>query len=238
MPKRCLRGTAGLPFHVMNRGVRRATLFYSHGDFAAFVKVMVEAAARVPMRLIAFSLMPNHWHLVLWPLDDTGLTRYTGWLSLTHACRWQRVHGTRGIGPVYQSRFKAVPIQTNRHFLTACRYVESNAVRAGLVKKALDWPWGSASEQPGAPMPVLADWPVPKPPGWPALLDEPQTDSDIDHIRGCIARSAPIGSEEWCAEVAARLGWTSGLKPPGRPRGTPGRTETTPGVITRKPLPE
>lgn len=58
----------------MNRGVRRATLFHSHGDFAAFVNVMVEAAARVPMRLIAFSLMPNHWHMVLWPLDETGLT--------------------------------------------------------------------------------------------------------------------------------------------------------------------
>jgi putative transposase len=224
VPRRCLRGTAGLAFHVINRGVRRATLFYSHDDFAAFVRVMVEAAARVPMRLIAFSLMPNHWHMVLWPLDDTGLTRYTGWLSLTHACRWQRVHETRGTGPVYQGRFKAIPIETNRYFITACRYVERNAVRAGLVERARNWPWSSASEQPGAPMPILADWPIPRPPGWSELLDEPQTQADLDHVRRCISRSAPMGDDAWREAVATTLGWTTGLRTVGRPR--------------RKPLPE
>jgi putative transposase len=205
----------------MNRGARRATLFHSRADFAAFVNVMVEAAARVPMRLIAFSLMPNHWHMVLWPLDDTGLTRYAGWLSLTHACRWQWVHDTRGVGHVYQGRFKAIPIETNRYFTTVCRYVERNAVRAGLVKSARDWPWGSASEHPGAPMPALADWPMPRPPDWAQLLDEPQADADLDYVRGCISRSAPMGDDAWCEAVATTLGWTTGLRPVGRPpRGT------------------
>jgi putative transposase len=51
------------------------------------------------------------------------------------------VHETRGTGPVYQGRFKALPIETNRHFITVCRYVERNAVRAGLVTRARDWPW-------------------------------------------------------------------------------------------------
>jgi putative transposase len=202
----------------MNRGVHRATLFHSRADFAAFVNVMVEAAARVPMRLIVFSLMPNHWHLVLWPPAETSLTRYTGWLTLTHACRWQRVHETRGIGPVYQGRFKAIPIETDRYFTTVCRYVERNAVRAGLVKRACDWPWSSASEHPGATMPPLDDWPVPRPPGWSALLDQPEADADIRRVRECISRSAPLGTEEWCAEIAASLGWTSGLRRAGRPR--------------------
>jgi putative transposase len=218
MPRRLRCGTAGLAFHAMNRGVRRSTLFHADSDFAAFVKVMVEAAARVPMRLLAFAVMPNHWHLVLWPLDDTGLTRYTGWLSLTHACRWQRVHDTRGLGPVYQGRFKAVPVENNEQLLKVCHYVERNPLRAGLVERARDWPWSSASAHPGAPRPPVYDWPPLRSPAWQDLLDRPQATSDLDRIRTCIARSAPMGSEDWCAEVVARLGWKSGLRPAGRPR--------------------
>ena len=182
----------------------------------------------------AQSLAPG----ALAPGRDGELSEYLRWLTVTHSQRRHAHHHSAGTGPLYQGRFKSFPIQEDDHLLRVCRYVERNPVRAGLVKRARDWPWGSASEQPGAPMPVLADWPVPKPPGWPALLDEPQTDADIDHIRGCIARSAPIGSEEeWCEEVAARLGWTSR---PEAPRSTSRNTrpETTPGVITRKPLRE
>jgi putative transposase len=218
VPRRLLHGTAGLAFHVMNRGERRSTLFFSHTDYAAFIATMIEAAVRVPMRLIALQLMPNHWHLVLWPFDDTGLTRYTGWLSLTHACRWQRVHGTRGTGPVYQGRFKAIPIETGEHFLTVCRYVERNAVRAGLVERASDWPWSSASAHPGAPMPALHEWPVPRPPGWNDILDRPEPGADIERIRRCVSRSAPIGDDPWFDDVVARLSWTTGLRPAGRPR--------------------
>jgi putative transposase len=218
MPRRLRQGTAGLAFHVMNRGVRRATLFSSPHDYAAFMKVMNEAAERVSIRLLGFALMHNHWHLVLWPCDDTGLTLYVGWLSLTHACRWHRAHGTLGTGPVYQGRFKAIPIQTSEHLLTVCRYVERNPVRARLVERARDWPWSSASEYPGAPTPPLHEWPVPRPPGWNDLIDRPEPTIDLDCLRGCVARSSPFGDEAWRAAVADRLQWSTGLRAAGRPR--------------------
>ena len=87
--------------------------------------------------------MPNHWHLVLWPRQDRDLSRFMGWLTLTHTQRWHAHRGTGGTGHVYQARFKSFPVQADEHFLTVCRYVERNALRAKLVKRAADWRWCS-----------------------------------------------------------------------------------------------
>ena len=54
-------------FHVLNRGNSRDQIFHKEADFLAFEKVMAETMERVPMRIISYCLMPNHWHLVLWP---------------------------------------------------------------------------------------------------------------------------------------------------------------------------
>ena len=71
---------------------------------------------------------------------------------------------------MYQGRYKSVPLQEEAHLLTALRYVEANAVRAGLVNNALNWRWSSATATPAA-LPILTAWPVSKPPDWLALLN-------------------------------------------------------------------
>ena len=65
------------------------------------------------------------------------------WLTLTHTQRWHAHHHTTGTGHLYQGRFKSFPVQSDEHFLTVCRYVERNALRANLVKRAEDWLWNS-----------------------------------------------------------------------------------------------
>src|SRR5208337_3088457 len=101
-------------------------------------------------RLLAYCVMPNHWHLIVWPRQDGELSRFVGWLTLTHTQRWHAQRHTRGSGHVYQGRFKSFPVQGDEHFLTACRYVERNALRANLVERAEAWRWCSlAMVQPG-----------------------------------------------------------------------------------------
>ena len=78
--------------------------------------------------------MPNHWHLVLWPPRDSQLSAYMQRLTTAHMRRWHAHRGTRGTGPVYQGRFKSLPIQEDGHLLTVCRCVERNPLRANLVK--------------------------------------------------------------------------------------------------------
>src|SRR5262249_17984231 len=111
MPRRLRFASGGFVYHVLNRAVGRSTLFAKEGDYAAFEKVLREADQFMPMRLLAFCLMPNHWHLVLWPKEDGQLSDYMRWLTVTHTQRWHAHHHTSGTGPVYQGRFKSFPVQ-------------------------------------------------------------------------------------------------------------------------------
>ena len=71
------------------------------------------------------------------------MSRFTGWLTLTHTQRWHAHRHNTGSGHLYQGRFKSFPVQDDGHFFTVCRYVERNALRANLVQRAEDWRWGS-----------------------------------------------------------------------------------------------
>ena len=228
-PKRVTAG--GLAYHVLNRGNGRMTLFEDADDYAAFERVLAEAVQRTGMRLCAYCVMPNHWHLVVWPRRDGELSEFVGWLTLTHTQRWHAHRGTAGGGHVYQGRFKSFPIERDDHFLTVCRYVERNALRAGLVEagsggsggRAEDWPWSSLwLSTYGAPAdgeaPELSDWPVDRPRGWAARVNRPQTDAELAALRRSVERGCPFGGAAWVKRTASRLGLDTTLRPRGRPR--------------------
>ena len=140
-PKRAADG--GLIYHVLNRANARMPIFEKEGDYEAFEAVLQEAVERTETRLLAYCLLANHWHLIVWPREDGELSKFTGWLTLTHTQRWHAHRGTTGSGHLYQGRFKSFPVQDDDHYYTVCRYAERNALRAGLVERAEDWRWGS-----------------------------------------------------------------------------------------------
>ena len=123
------------------------------------------------MRVLAYVLMPNHWHLVLWPEHDGAVSAYMQWLEGTHACHFNGRY--RHSGAVYQRRFTSVPVYDPMQLLRVLRYVEANPVRAGLVTRADCWNWSSASP---ASSVLLTPSPVPRPPQWLDLLSDPTLD--------------------------------------------------------------
>src|SRR6185312_10489513 len=152
MARKPRHAPGGIAYHVMNRTWGAIDLFADAGDYEAFERVLAEAAAREPsMRVCAYCLMPNHFHLVLWPARDGQLSQFMQWLSMTHAQRWHAHRRTGGRGHLYQSRFRSFPIQRDEHFLSVCRYVERNPLRANLVDRAEDWRWGSLWARTGDP---------------------------------------------------------------------------------------
>ena len=188
----------------MNRGAKRALMFREARDYLAFEALLQEhiSAPQNCVALFAYCLMPNHWHLVVSPGAAVALSTFMHRLTTAHARSWQYSNGTAGQGAVYQGRFRAIPIQNDRHFLTVCRYVERNAQRASLVARAEDWPWSSLWRRTQEiDVPWLAPWPLNRPSTWTADVNQPQTLGEVDAIRRAIRRGLPFGDDEWTRAV-------------------------------------
>ena len=211
-------------YHALNRGVARLPLFEKDGDYEAFERVVVEAAAEHPTRILGYCLMPNHWHFVLWPRAEGELTAFLRWLTHTHTQRWHAHYHTSGTGHLYQGRFKAFPVEEDEHLYTVLRYVERNPLRAGLVARAEDWRWSSLGRRHSGreeKQPLLHAWPVPRPKGWAERVNRPQTNAEMEAIRQSVARGQPFGSESWRLRTVKRLGLEYTVRRPGRPRKVP-----------------
>jgi REP element-mobilizing transposase RayT len=148
MPRTLRASAGGYCYHVLNRGNERARVFHDDDDYHGFVALLREACARVPMRLIGYCAMPNHFHLVLWPHEDGDLSLWMQWLLTTQAHGYRMRY--RGSGHVWQGRFKSFPIEEDEHLLTVLRYVERNPLRAGLVGRAEEWLWSSPLKKKGS----------------------------------------------------------------------------------------
>jgi putative transposase len=147
MPRRPRSSTARHYYHVINRAAGKSPLFTRSRDYREFLGILREGLAKHPAPLVAFCIMSNHWHLVVGPMGTKSLSRLMHWVSTTHAVRFRRRQKTLGEGPVYQGRFKSHPIEEAGSLVRICRYVERNALTAGLVRRAQDWPWGSLADR-------------------------------------------------------------------------------------------
>jgi putative transposase len=211
----------GLVYHVLNRAVARLALFEQDADYQAFQRVLAEAMEKHPTRLLGYCVMPNHWHLVIWPRQEGELTEFVRWLTHTHVMRWHAHHQTSGSGHLYQSRFKSFPVQTDEHFYALLRYVERNARRANLVDRAEEWRWSSLwLRRYGGPdaNKLLHAWPLPEPAHWLRLVNRPQSEAELKAIRQALRRGSPFGTSQWQVRTARRLGLEWTLRPRGRPR--------------------
>lgn len=211
----------GYVYHALNRANGKRRIFDHDGDYRAFEAILAEAQARVPTRILAWCLMPNHWHLLLQPREDGELSRFVRLVTLTHAQRWHAHRGTAGSGHLYQGRFKSFIVQDDAHFIAVCRYVEANAYSARLVKRAEDWRWGSLWRSRNGPLssgPVLHPWPVSRPSAWLEYVNEKPPAQETEDLRRCARRSQPYGDPKWVEQVAAELGLDSTLRPRGRPK--------------------
>ena len=195
-------------------------IFTKDEDFAAFESVLEEAVERTGTRLLSYVLMGNHWHLVVWPQEDDELSRFVGWLTLTHTQRWHAHHRSAGSGHLYQGRFKSFPVQDDEHFLTVCRYVERNPLRAKLVTRAEEWRWSSLyrwHSGTAAEKLLLSAWPVRRNSGWIGHVNAPQTEAELMALRRSVNRGSPYGDEAWSVTATRALGLESTTRPQGRP---------------------
>ena len=218
MPRIARVAPGGVIYHVLNRGNGRMRLFYKDQDQAAFLKLLAEVKEVVPVGVLAYCLMSNHWHLVLWPREDGQLSNFMLRLSTAHVRRHHAHYHHQSGGHLYQGRFKNFPVQQDAHFLTLYRYVEANPLRAKMVARAQEWQWSSLHARLGTPPSTLLDeWPVERPADWVEIVNTACKPEDLSALRLSVTRGRPFGSPAWVDRTARRLGLEFTLRERGRP---------------------
>lgn len=208
-------------YHVINRSNGRFLIFNTARDYLVFEKLLLETKELVDMRILAYIIMPNHWHIVLYPKKDGDLGTFMHRLTNAHTRKVHAITKTNGSGHLYQGRYKSFLVDTDSYLLAVIKYVERNAVRAQLVHRCENWRWGSAYRRINGtkeerklldPLPTLL------PRGyveWINTLDNPQ---HIELIRIATRKGVPYGRESWVSRMVTDYHLESTLHPPGRPK--------------------
>jgi putative transposase len=208
-------------YHVINRANARLSIFNKDKDYEAFEKIIEEARDRYSMRILAYCIMPNHWHFVLNTRKEGDLNLFMQWLTLTHTQRWHAHYHSVGYGHLYQGRYKSFLIQNEQYLLTVCKYVESNALRAKLSKKTEDWRWSSIWRRKNGSLKqkgILSSWPMRIPPGYLESINRLQTDNELESMRESVNKSKPFGNDSWLDKIVKKFGLEMTLRRPGRPK--------------------
>jgi putative transposase len=192
-------------------------IFRQPQDYHAFLECLGQGLERYRVDLLAWCVMPNHWHLVLRPRGQRQLQEFMHWLTVTHVRRHHGHHG-QASGHLYQGRYKHFPVAEDSYFLALCRYVEANGLRAGLVAIAEAWPWSSLHQRLHRQShPPLTDWPLDRPRDWTALVNEAMAPQQLQQLREHVVRDRPLGTPAWVGRMAIRLGLVQTIHPRGRP---------------------
>jgi putative transposase len=212
MPRRRLAGCGGFVFHVMNRSAKQLTLFDGPSEYQMFLQVLADAETACPIRLLEYCVMPNHWHLLVWPERDDQLSRYMRWITGVHAQRWRQSRGQPGKGAVYQGRYRWVAVQNGKHYDVARRYIQQNPVRAQFVGCQEDWPWSSASPEPTLVRPTLARGPLSLDGRHENPIDRLLDAETAHQMRIRLRSGQPFGDPKWSLALEVRTWLTAVLE--------------------------
>ena len=206
-------------YHVINRANGRYRIFNTKEDYLVFERLLTETKELIDMRILAYTVMPNHWHMVLWPKRDGDLGRFMHRLTNAHTRKVHALTNTNGTGHLYQGRYKSFLIDADNYFLAVIRYVERNSVRAKLLRRCEDWQWGSAHRRlrgTKEEKKLLDLSPTPLPRGYRDWINRPDSTEDIGFIRTSIVKGAPYGRGDWVDKMVVKHNLESTLRSPGR----------------------
>jgi len=127
-------------YHVLSRGNERKEIFRDEKDHLRFLDTLGKMVERFKLEVHAYVLMKNHFHLLV-HTKEANLSRAIQWLGVSYSVWFNRRH--QRSGHLFQGRFKSFLIENDRYFTAMCLYIHGNPLRAGIVKRLLDYWWSS-----------------------------------------------------------------------------------------------
>ena len=187
MPRRNRIFIEGLSAHIIVRGHNRAAIFEEEGDYVVWLSMLRLASTREGVDVHAFTLMTTHVHLLATPRHADALPRAMKDVNGAYVRYYN--HRRDRIGTLWNGRYRAILIDTERYWLTCLRYIEQNPVRAGMVKRPEEYRWSSyrahaLGEQIGGLAPhavytALGNTPGERQSAYKAICDVPVTRSEL-----------------------------------------------------------
>lgn len=131
----------GQPQHVIVRGNNRDPIFYADQDYQFYLEKLKQACNKHQCDLHAYVLMTNHVHLLITPRGEQSLSKALQMIGRYYVQYFN--HAYQRTGTLWEGRYKATLIDSERYLLTCYRYIELNPVRANMVDHPVDYPWSS-----------------------------------------------------------------------------------------------
>ncbi|MFH2068480.1 MAG: transposase [Candidatus Omnitrophota bacterium] len=208
------------PHHVTQRGINRSEIFLDNSDRRLFLANMKELSTRFNVKIWAYCLMQNHFHLLLIPLDSKGMSKFIHGLTFKHAQHFNKKYGRTG--HLWENRFFSCPVDKDSYFWAAVRYIENNPVRAKLVSTAEEWVWSSA----GAHIKKGKDLFLDNSSDWLTEYERDEyvkfcredTFCDNNNIRKTTSSGRPFGTENFIEEIGQKTNRNLKSGKAGRPK--------------------
>jgi putative transposase len=132
-------------FHVYNRGVNHASIFFCERNYQNFLERIKKSLRQIEkINVVTYCLMPNHFHLILYQLEEDGLSKF-----MSQVCNGYvkaiNLEQDR-TGHLFEGKYRVKLIDDNSYLLHLSRYIHLNPVRARLVSKAEHWQYSSCRE--------------------------------------------------------------------------------------------
>ena len=220
MPRNARVDVGGEIYHVINRANGRLQIFNKDEDYQLFEQLLFETKELFDMRILAYCLMPSHFHLILYPKNDGDLSLFMHRLSNAHTRKVHARTNTNGSGHLYQGRYKSFLVDKENYLLAVIKYVERNAVRVKLARSCEDWRWGSAwrriygTEQQKK---LLNQKSFQLPGDYVNWINLAENIDSLNTIRTSLNKGVPYGRESWVDNMVLKYHLGSTLKSPGRP---------------------
>ena len=223
MSRRPRLAVTDLPLHVVQRGNDRCTCFFQERDYRVYLEALYEACTRYGVLVHAYVLMTNQVHLLVTPRVQGAVSK----AMQSVGARYMRYvnRSMARTGTLWEGRYRACLVACDQHMLAACRYIDLNPVRAGLVQRVSEYRWSSYRALAGlsrdrlvTPHAVLEQLGTPHDTAYARWCAEGDRAADVDGLREATAQELAFGSTAFKSAIEATTSRAMFAKPPGFPR--------------------
>ncbi len=216
----------GVPLHVLQRGNNRADIFFADEDRRRYLEYLTEASRRFNSQIHAYVLMDNHIHLLATPNSAESLGQTLKSLNRRYAAHINRRHDRTG--SLWETRYRANLVDSERYLMACYRYIEFNPMRAGITSSPGEYNWSSygqnamglSGEMTASPHPLylaMGDSDGSRQRAYRNFCEQRPDPAQDELISACLNGEYALGGEHFRNWIAGLTGQSAGPRRRGRP---------------------